>query len=46
VDTLEIPRFDGTVAVRYPIYTAPELPPPTLALEPHVADAVDAILAP
>lgn len=44
VDTLEIPRFDGTISVRYPLYTAPELPPPTLTLDPEVADAVEAIL--
>ncbi len=43
VDELAIPRFDGTVAVRYPIYTAPQLPPPTLSLDGDVADAVDAI---
>ncbi len=43
VDTLEIPRFDGTVHVRYPIYTAPELAPPTLTLDADIADAVDAI---
>jgi hypothetical protein len=44
VDALEIPRFAGTVVVRYPIYTTPELPPPTMALDPEVADAVDAVL--
>ncbi len=46
VDALEIPRFDGVVEVRYPIYTAPELPPPTLTLGADVADAVDAIAEP
>lgn len=46
VDALEIPRFDGVVQVRYPIYTAPELPPPTLTLGADVADAVDAIAEP
>ena len=46
VDTLEIPRFDGTVAVRYPIYTAPQLPPPTLTLDTDVADAVDGLIDP
>lgn len=45
VDALEIPRFDGVVQVRYPLYTAPELPPPTLTLTPEVADAVDAIVS-
>lgn len=45
MDTLDIPRFDGTVQVRYPIYTAPELPPPTLSLDTDVADAVDAVAA-
>lgn len=46
IDALEIPRFDGTIAVRYPIYTAPELPPPTLTLDTDVADAVDALTEP
>ncbi|HJL16333.1 MAG TPA: hypothetical protein RMH99_11790, partial [Sandaracinaceae bacterium LLY-WYZ-13_1] len=44
IDDLEIPRFDGTVRVRYPIYTAPRMPPPTLSLDPDVADVVDAIV--
>lgn len=43
MDTLDIPPFDGTVSVRYPIYTAPELPPPTLSLDPDIADAVDGV---
>jgi hypothetical protein len=46
IDTLEIPRFDGTVRVRYPIYTAPQLPPPTLTLDTEVADAVDGLIDP
>lgn len=46
MDTLEIPRFDGTIRVRYPIYTAPRLPPPTLSLHPDTADAVDAVTPP
>ena len=43
IDGLEIPRFDGVVRARYPIYTAPTLPPPTLSLDAEVADAVDAV---
>lgn len=43
LDGLEIPPFDGTIRVRYPIYTAPQLPPPTLTLDPAVADAVDTV---
>lgn len=43
MDTLDIPPFDGTVNVRYPIYTAPRLPPPVLSLDAEVADAVDAV---
>lgn len=42
MDTLDIPPFEGSVQVRYPIYTAPRLPPPVLSLDADVADAVDA----
>lgn len=41
IDELEIPPFDGVVSVRYPVYVAPRLPPPTLSLDPDVADVVD-----
>lgn len=44
IDGLDIPRFDGAVQVRYPLYTAPQLPPPTLSLDADVADAVDALI--
>lgn len=43
MDSLDIPPFDGSVSVRYPVYTASRLPPPTLSLDPEVADAVDAL---
>ncbi|MCB9597202.1 MAG: hypothetical protein H6719_31045 [Sandaracinaceae bacterium] len=43
MDTLDIPPFDGAVNVRYPIYTAPRLPPPVLSLDSEIADAVDAV---
>lgn len=43
LDGLEVPPFDGTLVARYPIYTAPELPPPTIDLAPEVADAVDRV---
>jgi hypothetical protein len=43
VDGLDIPRFDGTVSVRYPLYTRAEPARPTLRLDADVADAIDAI---
>lgn len=43
VDRLEVPRFDGSVVVRYPLVTEPELPPPVLDLAPALADRVDSI---
>lgn len=43
IDELDIPPFDGVVNVTYPIYVAPQLPPPTLTLDADVADAVDAL---
>jgi hypothetical protein len=44
VHELDVPRFSGTVVVRYPLYTARELPPPVIELEPDVAREVDRIL--
>jgi len=46
MDTLDIPPFEGTVNVRYPVYTAARLPPPVLTLDTEVADAVDAVSEP
>lgn len=43
VDRLEVPRFDGSVVVRYPLVTQPEMPPPVLDLAPALADRVDTI---
>ncbi|MBX3275577.1 MAG: hypothetical protein KF729_35285 [Sandaracinaceae bacterium] len=43
MDTLDVPPFDGSVDVRYPIYTAPRLPEPVLSLGADVAAAVDAV---
>jgi len=43
---LEVPPFEGVVTARWPLYTRPELPPPTLELHPDLATAVDAISTP
>ncbi|HJL23268.1 MAG TPA: hypothetical protein RMH80_13640, partial [Polyangiaceae bacterium LLY-WYZ-15_(1-7)] len=43
VDTLEVPRFSGTVVVRYPLYTERVPPPPTIVLEEEVLDVVDRV---
>lgn len=43
-DGLDIPGFDGTVLVHWPLYTAAEPPPPTLELAPDVSRAVDRLL--
>jgi hypothetical protein len=42
-DTLEVAPFEGVIVVRWPLYSRPELPPPTLELHPDLATAVDAI---
>ena len=44
VHDLDVPRFEGAVVVRYPLYTEPELRPPVIELEPEVAQQVDRIL--
>ena len=44
VDAIDVPRFDGTVRVRYPLYTAREAPPPTVELIPDVAARLDAVI--
>lgn len=41
LEALEVPGFEGTVLVRWPLYTAPTMPPPVLSLEPEVADTID-----
>ncbi|MFW5925431.1 MAG: hypothetical protein ACOCV4_04645 [Myxococcota bacterium] len=40
VDTLDVPRFEGTVAVRYPVYTEAAPEPPRIELESPVADEI------
>ncbi|MBK8171886.1 MAG: VWA domain-containing protein [Sandaracinaceae bacterium] len=42
IDTLDVPRFSGTVVVRYPIRTEAAEPEPTLELAPEVAREIDA----
>lgn len=44
VHDLDVPRFEGTVRVRYPVYTQAEPRPPTIQLEPEVAHRVDSVL--
>ncbi len=43
VDRLAVPTFRGTIAVRYPIHTQREAPPPTIALEGDVEDRVNSL---
>ncbi len=44
VHELEVPRFDGRVRVRYPIYTEVASPPPVIELVPDVAGTIDAVV--
>ncbi len=41
LDALEVPRFEGTVIVRYPVYTEAAPPPPILELGDAAASGVD-----
>lgn len=41
LDRLEVPRFEGTVVVRYPVYTEAAPPPPTIELGGTAAQRVD-----
>lgn len=41
VERLEVPRFEGTVVVRYPVYTEAAPPPPTIELSGGAARGVD-----
>jgi hypothetical protein len=41
LETLHVPRFEGTVIVHYPIYTARDAPPPTVELRPEVGGSLD-----
>lgn len=42
IDRLDVPRFTGTVIVRYPIHTDAVAPEPVLELAPEVARELDA----
>ena len=44
VDGLEVPRFSGTVVVRYPLVTAKEPLPAQIELTPNAARSVDRLL--
>lgn len=43
IDVLDVPYFEGEVAVRYPLYTEPGLRPPRIEIERRVLDAVDRV---
>lgn len=43
IDHLDVPYFEGEVAVRYPLYTERGERPPTIEIESRVLDAVDRI---
>lgn len=43
VESLDVPDFDGVVVARWPLYTRPELAPPTLDIHPDLAAAIDAL---
>jgi hypothetical protein len=43
---LDVPRFDGTLELRWGLYTEAEPPPPTMHLSPDLSRAVDRIGAP
>lgn len=42
-DGMEVPSFDGTLAVRWPVHTEAIAPPPVIELAPDVAREVHAI---
>ena len=44
VDTLDVPRFSGTVNVRYPLVTARESVPAQIELTPETQQQLDALL--
>jgi hypothetical protein len=44
LDRLDVPRFSGVVAVRYPIYTEGVAPPPTVELGEATAGEFDRVL--
>lgn len=44
IDRLDVPRFEGRVVVRYPVYTERDAPPPRVELHDDVAREVDRVL--
>lgn len=40
LDRLEVPTFDGVVRVHWPLYTAPETPPPVMSLDARTSRAL------
>lgn len=43
IDVLDVPYFEGEVAVRYPLYTEPGQRPPRIEIQRRVLDAVDRV---
>jgi len=43
VDTLDVPRFEGAIVLRYPLYTERAPRPPTIELHDDVAAAIDSV---
>ena len=43
IDRLDVPYFEGEVAVRYPLHTEPGQRPPPIQIERRVLDAVDRV---
>jgi hypothetical protein len=43
LERIEVPRFEGTVIVRYPVYTEAVPPPPTIELGDGAARGVDGV---
>jgi hypothetical protein len=46
LDNLEVPGFDGSVIVRWPLYTRAIAPPPVIELAPGLAADVDRMFPP
>ncbi len=44
VESLDVPRYDGRVIVRYPLVTERIPPPPVIELDPDVAREVDRVI--
>ncbi len=41
VDGLDVPPFDGAIVASWPLYSRPDVDPPTLELHPDVASSID-----